>query len=58
MRWWTAETKSVPLVYELARQMSKPWVVLHKAYKTYMGEAVSAENALAHHGRVTDALPG
>ena len=39
----TAETKSVPLVYELARQMSKPWVVLRKAYKAYMGEVVSAE---------------
>jgi adenine/guanine phosphoribosyltransferase-like PRPP-binding protein len=39
----TAETKSVPLVYELARVMAKPWVVLRKAYKPYMGEAPSAE---------------
>ena len=39
----TAETKSVPLVYELARQMDKPWVVLRKQYKPYMGETVTAE---------------
>ena len=39
----TAETKSVPLVYELARQLGLPWVVLRKAYKPYMGETVSAE---------------
>ena len=39
----TAETKSVPLVYELARMMAKPWVVLRKAYKPYMGEAPSTE---------------
>jgi len=48
----TAETKSVPLVYELARQMSKPWVVLRKAYKAYMGEVVSAET----HSITTGAL--
>lgn len=39
----TAETKSVPLVYELARQMGKPWVVLRKQHKPYMGETVTAE---------------
>jgi adenine phosphoribosyltransferase len=39
----TAETKSVPLVYELARRLRKPWVVLRKQYKPYMGEAPSAE---------------
>jgi adenine/guanine phosphoribosyltransferase-like PRPP-binding protein len=39
----TAETKSVPLLYELARRLDKPWVVLRKAYKPYMGDALSAE---------------
>jgi adenine/guanine phosphoribosyltransferase-like PRPP-binding protein len=39
----TAETKSVPLVYELARRLRKPWVILRKAYKPYMGETLSAE---------------
>jgi adenine/guanine phosphoribosyltransferase-like PRPP-binding protein len=38
----TAETKSVPLLYELARQLGKPWVVLRKQYKPYMGMTVSA----------------
>jgi adenine phosphoribosyltransferase len=39
----TAETKSVPLIYHLALLMEKPWVVLRKDYKPYMGEALSAE---------------
>jgi adenine/guanine phosphoribosyltransferase-like PRPP-binding protein len=39
----TAETKSVPLVYELARLLERPWVVLRKSYKPYMGEAVRDE---------------
>jgi adenine phosphoribosyltransferase len=39
----TAETKSVPLLYHLALVSRKPWVVLRKAYKPYMGDAVSAQ---------------
>jgi len=39
----TAETKSVPLVYELARTMKKPWVILRKQHKPYMGDTVEAE---------------
>ncbi len=39
----TAETKSVPLVYQLALITAKPWIVLRKAYKPYMGDAVHAE---------------
>jgi adenine phosphoribosyltransferase len=38
----TAETKSVPLVYELARGLGKPWVVLRKQYKPYMGETITS----------------
>jgi adenine/guanine phosphoribosyltransferase-like PRPP-binding protein len=38
----TAETKSVPLVYELGRVLAKPWVVLRKQYKPYMGETITA----------------
>lgn len=38
----TAETKSVPLVFELARALGKPWVVLRKSYKPYMGDTISA----------------
>lgn len=39
----TAEAKSIPLIYEMAALMGLPYVVLRKTYKTYMGEAISAE---------------
>jgi adenine phosphoribosyltransferase len=39
----TAETKSVPLVYELARRLGRPWVVLRKQYKPYMGDTITAQ---------------
>ena len=39
----TAEAKSIPLIYELAVLTKKPYVVLRKDYKAYMGDAVRAE---------------
>lgn len=39
----TAEAKSVPLIYALSVATRKPYVVLRKNYKPYMGEAISAE---------------
>src|SRR5437868_1573133 len=36
----TAETKSVPLVYELARQLGKPWGVLRESYQPDTGDAL------------------
>lgn len=39
----TAEAKSMPLVYEMSALMGLPYVVLRKAYKSYMGDAISAE---------------
>jgi adenine phosphoribosyltransferase len=39
----TAEAKSIPLAYALAKRLAKPWVVLRKAYKPYMGDALQAE---------------
>lgn len=39
----TAEAKSIPLAYALSVETHKPYVVLRKAYKPYMGEALSAE---------------
>jgi adenine phosphoribosyltransferase len=39
----TAEAKSIPLVFALASNLSKPWVVLRKSYKPYMGEALKTE---------------
>jgi adenine/guanine phosphoribosyltransferase-like PRPP-binding protein len=39
----TAETKSIPLAYELADQLGIPYVVLRKEYRSYMGEALDVE---------------
>lgn len=39
----TAEAKSIPLVYALSVATHKPYVVLRKQYKSYMGEAISTE---------------
>jgi adenine phosphoribosyltransferase len=39
----TAEAKSIPLVYALSVETKKPYVVLRKSYKPYMGDALRAE---------------
>lgn len=39
----TAESKSIPLIYALAVETKKPYVVLRKSYKPYMGDVLSAE---------------
>lgn len=39
----TAEAKSIPLVYAMSAVMALPYVVLRKAYKPYMGDALKAE---------------
>ncbi len=39
----TAEAKSIPLVHALARILKKPYVVLRKVYKPYMGDTIQAE---------------
>lgn len=39
----TAEAKSIPLIHALSEETSKPYVVLRKNYKSYMGEAIQAE---------------
>ena len=39
----TAEAKSIPLAHALSLEMNKPYVVLRKVYKPYMGVALSAE---------------
>ena len=43
----TGEAKSIPLAFELALVVEKPWVVLSKTYKPYMGEVL----ALPAHSR-------
>jgi len=39
----TAESKSIPLAYDLSVAMKVPYVVLRKAYKPYMGNAIQAD---------------
>jgi len=39
----TAESKSIPLIHVLAVETKKPYVVLRKEYKVYMGDAIRAE---------------
>jgi adenine phosphoribosyltransferase len=39
----TAEAKSIPLAHALSADTNKPYVVLRKRYKPYMGEALQAE---------------
>ncbi|MDX1436383.1 MAG: phosphoribosyltransferase family protein [Anaerolineales bacterium] len=39
----TAEAKSIPLIHSLSVETGRPYVVLRKTYKPYMGVALSAE---------------
>jgi len=39
----TAESKSIPLAYAISVVTRKPYVILRKAYKPYMGQALQAE---------------
>lgn len=39
----TAEAKSIPLAYALSAETKKPYVVLRKTYKLYMGDALKVE---------------
>lgn len=38
-----AEAKSIPLAYALSVETKKPYIVLRKVYKPYMGDAIQAE---------------
>lgn len=39
----TAESKSIPLAHQLSVVTGKPYVILRKAYKPYMGQALQAQ---------------
>lgn len=39
----TAEAKSIPLAHALSVETKKPYVVLRKSYKPYMGDAIKTE---------------
>jgi adenine phosphoribosyltransferase len=39
----TAEAKSIPLAHALSVETKKPYIILRKMYKPYMGDALRAE---------------
>jgi adenine phosphoribosyltransferase len=39
----TAEAKSIPIAYALSVVTKKPYVILRKSYKPYMGQALQSE---------------
>lgn len=39
----TAEAKSIPLAHALSVELKKPYIILRKVYKPYMGDAIRAE---------------
>ncbi|MBI2333926.1 MAG: adenine phosphoribosyltransferase [Chloroflexi bacterium] len=39
----TAEAKSIPIAHALSVETKKPYIVLRKTYKPYMGDALQAE---------------
>lgn len=39
----TAEAKAIPLAHALSAEMKKPYAILRKTYKPYMGDALRAE---------------
>lgn len=47
----TAEAKSIPLAYALSLVTTKPYVVLRKHYRMYMGETLQAETISITTGR-------
>lgn len=47
----TAEAKSIPLAHELSSVTDKPYVVLRKHYRSYMGETIQAETVSITTGR-------
>ena len=47
----TAEAKSIPLAYALSLVAQKPYVVLRKHYRSYMGETIQAETISITTGR-------
>ncbi|MFH1446712.1 MAG: phosphoribosyltransferase family protein [Chloroflexota bacterium] len=50
----TPESKSIPIAYALAVETHTPYVILRKAYKPYMGEAVQSETLSITTGKPQD----
>lgn len=47
----TAEAKSIPLAHALSQTSQKPYVVLRKQYRSYMGKTIQAETVSITTGR-------
>lgn len=47
----TAEAKSIPLAHALAVETGKPYIVLRKVYRPYMGDTIHAETVSITTGR-------
>ena len=47
----TAEAKSIPLAHALAVETGKPYIVLRKVYRPYMGDTIHAETISITTGR-------
>ncbi len=47
----TAEAKSIPLAHELSKVSGKPYVILRKHYRSYMGKTIQAETISITTGR-------
>lgn len=47
----TAEAKSIPLAHALSQISQKPYVVLRKQYRSYMGKTIQAETISITTGR-------
>lgn len=47
----TAEAKSIPLAHALAVETGKPYIVLRKVYRQYMGDTIHAETVSITTGR-------
>ena len=55
----TAESKGIPLAYEMSRQSGKPYVVARKTVKLYMTDCISATvNSITTAGEQTLYLDG
>ena len=50
----TAEAKSIPLAHELSKVSGKPYVILRKQYRSYMGKTIQAETISITTGRPQD----
>lgn len=47
----TAEAKSIPLAHALAVEAQKPYIVLRKVYRAYMGDTIHAETISINTGK-------